>query len=63
MEMLARQHVHADQCHQRRQRRRAGADAVGQRGDAEVDALTRKALTLTAQRLVLGELGVQDRGQ
>jgi hypothetical protein len=63
VDTLARQHVRPYQRHQRRQRRRAGANPVGQRGDAEVDALTGKSLTLAVQRPMLGELGVQDRGQ
>ena len=47
----------------RLQRRRAGADLVGQRRDAELDAFAPIALALPVQRLVLAELLEQDHGQ
>ena len=60
---LGGQHMRADQRHQRRQRRRAGADPVGQRRDAEIDALAGKALALAVERLMLAELAIDDRRQ
>ena len=52
-----------DQRVQRAQDRRAGADLVGERRDAEIDALPGVALALPVQRLMLTELLEQDRGE
>ena len=52
-----------DQLMQRLQRRRAGADLVGQRRHAQIDAFAGVALALPVQRLVLAELLEQDHGQ
>jgi hypothetical protein len=52
-----------DQCMQRTQRRGAGAHLVGQRRQAQRDALTRVALALPVQRLMLAELLEQDHRQ
>ena len=52
-----------DQRVQRGQGRRAGADMIGQRREAEVDAFARVALALPVQRLVLTELLEQDHRQ
>ena len=56
MQPLGRQDMGPDQGMERRQRRRAGADLVGQGGEAELDALAGVALGLPVQRLVLAEL-------
>jgi len=63
VDALGRQHMGADQDHQRRQRRGAGADPIGQRRDAEVDAFAREPLALPVQRLMFAELAVHDRCQ
>ena len=63
MKPLGRQHVRGDQSHQWRQRARAGADPIGECGDAEIDALEGEAFALPVQRLMLAELGVHDRRQ
>ena len=63
MKPLGRQHVRGDQRHQRRQRARAGADPIGQRGDTEIDALEGEPFALPVQRLMLAEFGVHDRRQ
>ena len=60
---LCRQHVSADQRHQRRQRGGDGTDPVGQGRGVEFDALAGERLALPVQRQVLGELCVQDRRQ
>ena len=60
---LGRQDMRPDQRMERRQGRRAGADLVGQGGEAQVDALPGVALGLPVQRLVLPELLEQDHGQ
>jgi hypothetical protein len=52
-----------DQGMQRRQRGCAGADLVGQRRQAEIDALSGVAFGLPVQRLVLAELLEQDHGE
>ena len=52
-----------DQCVQRTQRRGAGAHLVGQRRQAQRDALARVALALSVQRLMLAELLEQDHRQ
>ncbi len=48
---------------QRHQHRRAGADQVGQRRQADRHALTAVALGLAVERLMLAELLEQDHGQ
>ena len=48
---------------QRLQRRGAGPDLVGERREAEVDALAGIALALPVQRLMLTELLKQDHCQ
>ncbi len=48
---------------QRRQRGGAGADLVGERRQAEIDALAGIAFGLPVQRLVLAELLEQDHGE
>ena len=63
MKPLGRQHVRGDQHHQRRQRARAGADPVGERGDTEIDALEGETFALPVQRLMLAEFAVHDRRQ
>jgi len=50
---LRRHDVRLDQRMQRRQGCGAGADLVGQRREAEIDALASIALGLAVQRLVL----------
>ena len=52
-----------DQRMKRLQGRRAGADLVGQRRQAQIDALAPIALALPVQRLMLAELLEQDHGQ
>jgi hypothetical protein len=49
-----------DQAVERHRGEHPGADLVGQRRDAEIDALALEALALTVQRDVLGELVEQD---
>ena len=60
---LGGQHMALDQRMKRLQRRRAGADLVGQRRQAQIDALAPVALALAVQRLMLAELLEQDHGQ
>ena len=60
---LGGQHVALDQRMKRLQRRRAGADLVGQRRQAQVDALPPVAFALPVQRLMLAELLEQDHRQ
>ena len=52
-----------DQRMERLQDRRAGADLVGQRRHAQIDALAPVALALPVQRLMLAELLEQDHRQ
>ena len=52
-----------DQCVQPTQRRGAGAHLVGQRRQAQLDALSFIALALPVQRLMLAELLEQDHRQ
>ena len=52
-----------DQVVQRLQRRGAGADLVGQRGQAEIDPFAGVAVALPVQRLMLAVLLEQDHGQ
>ena len=63
MQPFSRQHMRADQSEQRRQGRRAGPDPVGQGGDIKIDALAAIDLALPVERLVLGELGIEDHRQ
>ena len=60
---LRRQDMGLDQGVERQQNHSAGADLIGQRRDAEIDALSGIALALAIQRLVLAELLEQDHGQ
>ena len=62
-EPFGRQNMSLNQRVKRLQRRRAGADLVGQRRQAEVDAFARISLALPVQRLMLAELLEQDHGQ
>src|SRR3546814_8973403 len=52
-----------DQTLERHRGKHPGADLVGQRRDAEIDALALEALALAVQWNVLGELVKQDRRQ
>jgi hypothetical protein len=52
-----------NQCVQRTQRGGAGAHLIGQRRQAQVDALAGVALALPVQRLMLAELLEQDHRQ
>ena len=63
MQPLGGQNMGLDQRMQRLQRRRAGADLVGQRREAEIDAFAPIALALPVQRLMLAELLEQDHRQ
>ena len=63
VQALGGQHMRLDQAMQRPQRRGAGPDLVGQRGEAEIDAFAGIALALPVQRLMLGELLEQDHRQ
>lgn len=58
MQAVGRHDMPADQRHQGR---RAGANPVGQGGDAERDPLAAKRLALPVQRQVLAELGLQSK--
>ena len=60
---LGGEHMRLDQLVQRRQRGGAGADLIGQRREAELDALAGVALALPVERLVLAELLEQDHRQ
>ena len=63
MQALGGQDVALDQRMKRLQGRRAGADLVGQRRHAQIDALAAIAFALAVQRLMLAELLEQDHGQ
>ena len=52
-----------DQRMKRTQRRRAGADLIGQRREAQINALSRIALALPVKRLMLPVLLEEDHGQ
>jgi hypothetical protein len=52
-----------DQRYQRRENCCASTHPVSKRGNAEIDPLTKEALALAVQRLMLAELGVHDRRQ
>ena len=60
---LGGQHMALDQRMKRLQHRRTGADLVGQRRQAQIDALPPVAFALPVQRLMLAELLEQDHGQ
>jgi hypothetical protein len=60
---LGGQYMLLDQRIKRLQRRRIGADQVGQCRQAQVDALPPIAFALAVQRLVLAKLLEQDHGQ
>jgi hypothetical protein len=57
------QHVVFDQGMKRLKDRRTGADLVGQRRQAQIDAFPGVALALAVQGLMLTELLEQDHGQ
>jgi hypothetical protein len=63
MQALGSQDISLDQRMDRLQGRGTSADLVGQRRQAEVDALAGIALALAVERLVLGELLKQDHRQ
>ena len=63
MNAVGGKYVTADQRHQRRQRRRAGTNPIGEGRNAEIDALACKTFALPVQRLVVAELAVHDAGQ
>ena len=63
MQALGGEDMRLDQRVQRRQSRGAGADVIGQRRQAQIDAFAAKALALPVQRLMLPELLEQDHRQ
>src|SRR5207244_9757058 len=63
VQALGAQDVGLDQLMQRLQDRGTGADLVGQRRHAEIDALPGVSLTLPVQWLMLAELLEQDHGK
>ena len=63
VDALGREHMRTDQHHKRHQRRRAGADPVGQGRDTQVDALAGKSLALPIEWLMLAELRINDARQ
>ena len=63
MQSFGSQDVALDQRMKRLQGRRAGADLVGQRRHAQIDAFAPVAFALAVQRLMLAELLKQDHGQ
>ncbi len=63
MQPLGGQDMALNQRVQRAQRRGAGADLIGERRQAEVDALAGIALALPVERLMLSELLEQDHRQ
>ena len=63
MQPLGSQHVALDQRMQRLQDARAGANLVGQRRHAQIDAFAPVALALAVQWLMLAEFLEQDHGQ
>jgi hypothetical protein len=60
MQALGGEDMRLDQRAQRRQDRRAGADMIGQRRKAQIDAFAAKALALPVQLLMLTEFLEQD---
>ena len=56
MQSFGSQDVALDQCMKRLQGRRAGADLVGQRRHAQIDAFAPVAFAPAVQRLMLAEL-------
>jgi hypothetical protein len=63
MQPVGGQDVALDQRVERSQRRGAGANLIGERGQAEVDSFAGVALALPVQRLMLAELLEQDHRQ
>lgn len=63
MQPLGRQDMRLDQSVERHGREHAGANLVGKRRDAEIDAFAFEAGALVVQRDVLAELVEQDRRQ
>ena len=63
MQSFGSQDVAFDQRMKRLQGRRAGADLVGQRRRAQIDAFASVAFALAVQRLMLAEFLKQDHGQ
>jgi hypothetical protein len=63
MQPLGGEHVAFDQRKERLKDRRTGADLVGQRRHAQIDAFPSVAFALAVQRLMLTELLEQDHGQ
>ena len=63
MQALGSQDVALNQRMKRLQGRRAGADLVGQRRHAQIDAFAPVSFALAVQRLMLAELLKQDHGQ
>jgi hypothetical protein len=63
MQPLGGEHVAFDQRKERLKDRRTGADLVGQRRHAQIDAFPSVAFALAVQRLMLSELLEQDHGQ
>ena len=59
MDALGREHMGADRLDQRHQRRRRGADPVGQRRDVEIDAFAGIDVALAVERQVQAVLGEQ----
>ena len=63
MDAFGGEYVPADQLGERAQHGRAGADMIGQSRDVEVDAFAGVGFALPVQRLMLAELGIEDRRQ
>ena len=63
MDALGRKDMGANGLDQRHQRRRAGADPVGQRRDIEFDALAGVSRALPVERQVQAVLGEQHLGE
>jgi hypothetical protein len=63
VQALGTEHMRLDQGVQWPQHGRAGPDQVGQRRQAQIDALPRVTLALPVQRLKLAELLEQDHRQ
>ena len=63
MQTLRREHMRRDELVQRAQREGARPHLVGQRRDAELDALASVSLALAVQRLMLPVLLIDDGGE
>jgi hypothetical protein len=63
MQPFGRHHMEPDQLGQRRKRRGAGTNPIGQGGDIEFDPLAGEGLALAVQGDVLTELGLDDHRQ